>query len=477
MQDNVYEPARSIPVLDEVDVAVVGGGVAGCAAACAAARAGAKTMLLERNGCLGGVATASLMANIGNVFLTASGEQRIHGFAGELVDRLVAEGAASPHWRSRDIPGVCLDSEKLKVVLIDMIQEAGGVILAHALGARPILEDARVRGVFVESKSGRQAVLAKAVVDATGEADIAWQAGAEVQRHPGTASTLFKLANVDLDAFVEFLGQDPDGFPAGQDWVKDLETFDRNWKERGVLFFPHCGGRHWSFLRRLVEAGELRRKIGPACQLDAMGMYAIRGPGFVVINSNFYKVKDLDIRELSRFELHAQKMCYYVADFLKRNVAGFEKSAVAHIGVDLGVRVSRRIVGRATLRGADVKGASPPAPADDVIGVTPVYDLKREGGEFIRDFTFDVPFGVTVPQGCDGLLVGSAKSVSTDPAAAIRSMTGCMICGQAAGVASAVAAAQGVAPADAPIRDVQAELLKQGVDLGRKERLAQLGLG
>ncbi|NIR00587.1 MAG: FAD-dependent oxidoreductase, partial [Gemmatimonadales bacterium] len=162
------EETREIPVLDEVDVLVAGGGVAGCAAAVSAARAGARTLLLERNGCLGGVATASLMANIGNSYLLAGGDQIIHGFSAELVDRLVQAGAASPHWRHRDVPGVVLDSERLKVVLADILQEAGVEVLTHALAARPVTEGPAVRGLFFESKSGRQALRARAVIDATG---------------------------------------------------------------------------------------------------------------------------------------------------------------------------------------------------------------------------------------------------------------------------------------------------------------------
>jgi len=476
MTETIEEAARAIPVLDEVDVLVAGGGVAGCAAAAGAARAGAKTILTERNGCLGGVATASLMANIGNRFLTARGERVVQGFAGDLVDRLVAVGAASPHWESRDIPGCVIDSERLKTVLIDMLQEAGVTILTHAVAARPIMEGQAVRGAFIESKSGRQAVLAKGTVDATGEADLAHQAGAQITTRSGTASVLFKLGNVDLEAFVDFLRQDEDGFPAGMDWVKDLETFDRNWRERGVLFFPHGGGRNWRFCKELVASGEFRTEIGDAFSLDALGLYALRGNGSVVVNSNFYRIEDLDVRRLSAFELHSQKMSYYVADFMARYVPGFAHSYVAHVGVDLGIRVSRSIVGRSKLTPEAL--VDPPGPwhTDEVVGVTAAVDTKRECGEYFKPFGCDVPLGVTVPEGVTHLLVGSAKSIGTDPPALIRGMTGCMLCGHAAGVACAVGARQGVAPADAPIRDVQRELLNQGANLGTAERLAELGL-
>ena len=477
MPKTVSEPARSIEVLEEADVLVAGGGVAGCAAAYGAARAGAKTILLERNGCLGGVATATLMANIGNRFLTATGEQVIRGFGGEVIDRLIAVGGASPHWSSRDVPGCVIDSERLKVVLIEMLEEAGVTILTHVLAARPLVEESRVRGCFIESKSGRQAVLAGATVDCTGEADLAWQAGADVTVETGNASTLFKLANVDLDPFVEFLNKDPDGFPAGMDWVKDIETFTRNWEERGILFFPHFGGKNWTFMKEAIESGEFQPELDCAYHLDVVGMYALRGTGFIVINSNYYRVEDLDIRNLSRFEVHAQKMCYYVAEFLKKKVPGFQNADVAHIGIDLGVRYVRYINGRGTLDASAIVDAPGPTYFDDTIGTSPVLDTKREGGEFFRSYATDVPFGVTVPQGCENLLVGSAKSISTRPKGLIRGMSGCMLCGHAAGVAGAVASKTGVSAADAPSRDVQRELLRHGAHLGGPERLAELGVG
>ena len=476
MPKTVHEAARAIPVLEEADVLVVGGGVAGCAAACAAARAGARTLLLERNGCLGGVATATLMANIGNRYLTATGEQVIHGFASEVIDRLVEVGGASPQWKHRDVPGCVIDSEKLKVVLIDLLQDAGVTVLTHAVGARPIMADDAVQGAYVESKSGRQAVLAAATIDATGEADMAWQAGAEVRFANGTASTLFKLANVDLDAFVDFLKQDPEGFPAGMDWVKDVETFDRNWRERGMVFFPHGGGRNWRFMKDAIERGAFAAQRDCAYNLNALGMYALRGTGFIVINSNYYRIEDLDVRNLSRFELHAQKMCYYVADFLAANVPGFQNAYVAHVGVDLGIRSSRYIVGRGVLKGEALRDADAPALADDVIATTPVQDDTRAGGEFFKPFACDVPFGVTVPKGCRNLLVASAKSISTEPRAIIRGMSGCMICGQATGAAGALAVRAGVEAANVPVRELQQELLRQGVRLGDPARVQALGL-
>ncbi len=467
MPKTIKEPGRSIPVLEEVDVLVAGGGVSGCAAAYGAAKAGAKTVLLERNGCLGGVATATMMSNIGNRFVAGDGRHVITGFASEAIDRLAAAGGVSSDWQGS--VACVMDSERFKVVLIEMLEEAGVSILTHAVAARPVLEGSRVCGCFLESKSGRQAILSGATVDFTGEADIAAQAGADVALEKGNASTLFKLANVDMDAFVEFLRKDPDGFPAGEDGLKDLDTFCGNWTERGILFFPHFGGKKWRFLQEALACGEFKNKVDCAYNLDVLGMYGLRGSGFVVVNSNYYSIEDLDIRNLSRFETHAQKMCYYVADFVKRRVPGFQNARVAHIALDLGIRYSRYIRGRTVLSREDI---SKPTVFDDVIGTSPVQDSKQ----YFPDSTSDVPFGVTVPQGCDNLLVASAKSISTQPKGILRAMATCMLCGHGAGVAAGVAAKAGVSCPDVGIRDVQRELLRQGAHLGDADRLAQLGL-
>jgi len=471
----VPEPARDIPVLDEVDVLVAGGGLAGFAAAVAAARSGAKTVLVERNGCLGGVATASLMANIGNRFIVASGQQVVHGIAAEVVERLVAAEGASPNWRKHK--AVAIDSERLKVVLIEMLEEAGAETLTHSFAARPAMEGERVCGCFFESKSGRQAILAKNTVDATGEADLAYQAGAELTENRGNSSLLFKLANVDLDRFVDFLGEDPDGFPCNMDRVKDYPTFAQTWSEDGVLFFPHYGGKQWRYIQEIIERGDFNDQIPPAYNLDVLGMYSIGRNGTVAINSNYYLVEALDIRDLSRFELHAQKMCYYVGDILKEHVPGFEDSYVEHVGVDLGLRGSRWIHGRSMLKEEHLYGPSGPVYFDDVIATTP-SETKEAGKAGFLDHTTDVPFGAAVPIGPTHLLVGSAKSVCAEGGnkRIIRGMSGCMIYGQATGVAAALGAKSGVSAADVPIREIQKGLLSQGVRLGTDERLKELGL-
>lgn len=472
---SVHEPGRDIEVLDDVDVLVAGAGVAGCAAAVAAARSGAKTMLLERNGCLGGVATAGLMANIGNKYLDRDGNLVINGIAKEVIDRMVARGAASEKWACREVPGIVIDSEQLKVLLIEMQREAGVRVLTHTLAARPVLAGDIVEGVFIESKAGRQSVLAKVVVDTTGEADIANQTGCPMRWAKGSGSVEFKMARVDLEALYQHFKRHPETFPVGMDMVKGFAEFERNWVERGIFFFPHGGGKKWDIFQKAIEEGRFETRRGILGGLDAAGLYGLRHLDSVIVNSNFHTVDTLNAPELSQGELECQESCYYVADFFRKNVPGFENAYIAQIGTDLGIRISRGIEGEATLSGKH-QSSEGPVHFDDVIGRQPAVANFRKTGEFFQTHSFDIPYGILVPKKTDNLLVASGKSVSCQPQAIIRGMAGCMILGQAGGVAAALSAREDMAPRALDIRTLQRTLVEQGVDLGPADRLRALGL-
>ena len=473
--NTIREPEREIEVLDEVDVLVAGAGVAGCAAAVAGARAGAKTALAERNGCLGGVATASLMANIGNKYLDRDGNVVTNGIAKEVIDRMVARGAASEKWACREVPGIVVDSEELKVLLIEMQQEAGVKVLTHTLAARPIMDGGAVKGVFVESKVGRQAILARVVVDATGEADIADQTGCPMRWTTGSASVEFKMARVDLDALYQHFKRHPETFPIGMDMVKGFAEFERNWVERGIFFFPHGGGTKWDIFQNAIAEGRFEAKRGILSGLDATGLYGLRHLDWVIVNSNFWQVDTLNAPELSEAELATQESCYYVADFFRKNVPGFGKAYIAQLGTDVGIRVSRGIEGETTLDGGHVSSDAP-VYSDNVIGRQPAAADFNTTGEFFYPHTFDIPYGILVPKETENLLVASGKSVSCQPQGIIRGMSGCMILGQAAGAAAALSAKEGIVPRALEIRALQRTLIEQGVNLGSEDRLKALGL-
>src|SRR5215831_5740265 len=179
------EPAREVPVHLETDVLVVGGGPSGCAAATAAARLGADVTLVERYGHLGGLATGGLVFWIDRM-TDWEGRQVITGYADDVLDRFPDEailGPAPELWGSTDVEEVAywrprqkafrgtvtwsptVDPEWLKIVSVDLLEEAGAGIVLHSWAVDAIVEDGAVRGIVFESKQGRRAVLARTVVD------------------------------------------------------------------------------------------------------------------------------------------------------------------------------------------------------------------------------------------------------------------------------------------------------------------------
>jgi hypothetical protein len=471
---HVTELQREIPVYTQTDVLVAGAGVAGCAAALAAARMGARTMLIERSAFLGGVATAGLMANIGNKFYDRQRRPVIFGIPREVIERLVARGGASAGWsESREVPGCVIDSEMMRLVLAEMLHEAGVRVLTNSFVARPIMDGKRVAGAFVETKIGRQAVLAHTVVDCTGEADVAYQAGCPMWWRDGSASLEFKMVGVDLDAFVNHFADDPGSFPVGCDLVAGFPEFQRNFLERGILFFPHGGGRKWNLFQDAIAQGQFEAVRSDLWELDAFGLYALRGWDWIIVNSNFWTVSTLDPEAVAEATRQCQEACYYVADFCQRQVPGFEHGYVAQMANDLGIRTSRGIHGRATLL-SDHVHSPVPTHFEDSVGLLPAVSRFEESGHFVADHACEIPFGVMVPHDAEGLLVASGKSVSTDRRGLIRGMSTCMILGQAAGTAGALAAHHDVTVGELDMERLQVELAKQGVMVSEKVRQAEL---
>lgn len=476
----IVENARSTEILDEVDVLVAGGGMAGAFAAIAAARAGASTILVEREGVLGGVATATLMSSIGNMILSGEGEPVVKGIAWELIQKLVRYGAVSPDWMSSDVPGITLDSEWLKVVLAEMALDSGVKVLTHAYVTEPIMDGNVACGAIIESKAGRQAILAKVTIDCTGDADLAVAAGAPYgAMKDGNASLLFKLGRVDLDRLHRHFRKHPDSFPDMCDSTRDFAQFERAWLDHGIWFFPHWGGKKWDIFQNAIKSGEFVAEAGVVKHMDVCGMYAVRGTDSVVINSNYVDIDGtcFDAADLGLKELKLQKSCYYVADFMKRHVPGFGDSILSQIGHAMGIRCSRWILGESSVKRSDVDnndGMSVIRP--DAVGCLPCRDHAGHTGSWYRNYTFDIPLGCMMPKKVENLLVASGKSVFTEPAGIIRGMSYCMVFGQGAGVAAAVAARKGKTVRDVSIREIQHVLLEQGVNLGDDAMLRKRGL-
>jgi hypothetical protein len=221
-------------------------------------------------------------------------------------------------------------------------------------------------------------------------------------------------------------------------------------------------------VREAIESGAFAAKAGGAYGLDAFGMYALRGTDTVTVNANFFDIDPLDADALTRTHLEARERCFDVAAFLRGHFPGFERGFVAATAPELGVRVCRCIVGERTLTQAERNAG---ARLDTVVG------MGSEVIESVRPADgFDIPYGILVPQAVDGLLVGGAKTVSTERPALIRGQAHGMTLGQAAGVAAALCARQGTGPRHLDTRALQRSLLEQNVWLGDAARLRELRL-
>lgn len=466
----ITEPARQLPIVAEMDVVVAGGGVAGVAAAVAAARGGADTLLLERNGFYGGVATAGLMASMGNRFFDKAGRLIVRGVVLEMIERMAEKGGIGPAWRNPEVPKIPFDPEVFKLVLIEMVEEAGVKALLHTLLADVVTEARNLRGVIIENKAGRQAVLSRVVVDATGDADVAARAGAPFKyTPPGSNSMEFRMGNVDMQRLYEYLKQHPETHPSDMDAPRSFEEFERNWLERGFFYYPHGGGMKPGspmavLVDKAIEKGDYARERGICVRLDAFGMDGLRWNKTIVINSNFTQIDDLDVWQESRAEMETRKACFLTASFLRKYVPGFEDAFIIATAPDLGVRVTRWIEGEHTVTAEDLNRETR---FDDVVGTL----AAREG----QGWT-EIPYRCLLPKSIEGLLIASGKSASTAPRGMLRGMTSCILLGQAAGAAASLAAETGVAPRELEVRKLQRRLLDQGVYLGDEARLRQLGL-
>ncbi|NPV06481.1 MAG: FAD-dependent oxidoreductase [Anaerolineae bacterium] len=474
MPESIVEQAREIPVLAETEVLVAGGGLAGVAAAVSAARAGAKTILVERLGLLGGVATASLMTSMGNFMTLVGGRQVVKGLPEEMLDKLAARDATMADWRNRSLPQLPYHQEAMRHLLVELVMDAGVETLLETWVVGVVKEGRRVSAAIAESKSGRQAILAQQFVDATGDADLASWAGAPVRNTPPDSGTIqFQMRGVDIDAIVEYFETHPEEWQQYVDMVTPLGDFIANWRERGMFHLPHWGAQKMSLIREAIARGDYARDVGLCQAIDVFGMFAYRSSGAVLINSCNFAIDHLDIRTHSRAEMEARRLIPYIAEFLVKHFPGFEKAYVSESAAVTGVRYTRWIDAGFDFTPADVaSGRKFP----DVIGVLSKPVRHPMGGNAYQPVATELPYRIMLPQGVDNVIVGSGKSVSTDPRGLLRAEPCCLVLGQAAGVAAALGARSGSRLPELPMAEVQRQLLRQQVYLGEPDRLGELGL-
>lgn len=435
----VREDARDIAIYHKCDVAVIGGGPAGCAAAWAAAKAGADVTLVERYNCLGGLSTGGMVMWIDRMTDWA-GNHVIQGFARQFIERMPPEAVAGPpraDWGSKDpakaqywgnrttaFHGIVqwaptLDPERMKLNNQEMLLEAGVRIVFHAWAARPLVEDGAARGVIFESKMGRHALMADVVVDTTGDGDMFARAGAEFDTDieegdvHHSMNTGWVIGGVDMDRWIDWKIHDPDGLRA---------LMERGREELGFFQTPYVSWRN-----------DIALFLGPR----QSGLSA------------------LDVDDMTEVEIRSHRLMEGHCQFFRRHAPGFEAAYSLQSGSQLGVRHTRRLAGVGRIERKDWGQGAPVA---DEVGVSPSISPKFP--------VVSVPYGAIVPRALDGLLVGGRHiSCDANSHGFMREIPQCWLTGHAAGAAAALAADRGVQPRAVDVGELRALLRKQGAHL------------
>ncbi len=434
MSQTFYEePARQIPVVGSYDVIVAGGGPAGIGAAIAAAKNGAKTLLLEQTAQLGGMAIPGMMSHWG-------------GKSGNSITReLITRAGNNPWENEQTTPPHAINHEKQRLILFEMMEEAGVTVQLHTFVSGVRKEGKRITGIITESKSGRELVECKVVIDCTGDGDVAALAGAEFQlgregdSKMQPVTLMFKLAGVDWERCIL-----PGSFESYMDVPKgEIQSL-------GKSILPHPAGH--------------------------VLLYASTMPGTIVVNmTNVINIDGTNVRDLTRAEIICQKQIPEIVKFLREYAPGYEHCYVIAVANYVGVRETRHVKGLYTITAEDIVEGRV---FEDWIATRCSFNfdihniegagLDKDGAQkhFQSKGPYTVPYRACVPVEVEGLLLAGRCISGTHKAHSnFRIMSVCTGVGQGCGTAAAIAVRDGVSERDVDIKKVQEQLIADGIDL------------
>lgn len=450
--------SKELPIYRDVDVLVVGAGPAGIGAAICAARNGAKTLVFDSAGCVGGQATNGLVGPFMTVYDAKSEKQIIKGIFEEIVDRMIEMGGAihpSEVRSGSSRAGFYLighdhvgpfDHETLKIVASDMILEAGAELLLHTQFVDVLMEDDKIAGVIIANKNGMSVIRAKIIIDCTGDADVAARSGVKYELgrvedgNMQPATLFFRVCNVDTERLTAHI------------------------KEHEHEIRPFYGPFSWLIREKQEEWGDVPRAEVCLFESPEPGEYRM----------NVTRILDIDgtkAEDLTRAELEGLKQAHKVFNFMKKYAVGFENAKFMGTASTIGIRETRHIEGLYKLTVDDVKNCRVP---EDTIAVMATnmdtHNKNDPGGTYYtleNGPYFGVPYPCLVAKGVNNLLVaGRAISADAMAGAAIRMIPCCLVFGQAAGTAAAHAIKDNKLPAEVDVKKLRETLKEQGAYLG-----------
>jgi hypothetical protein len=442
------------------DVVIIGGGPAGTVAAIASARSGARTLLVEQNGYLGGMLT---MAGTGpQMTFHAGSTQVVQGIAEEIVARMVREGFSPGHME--DFVGYAssvtpFDAEGMKLILETMVKEAGADLLYHTVYTGCEWEGRKIRKVRLYAKQGFFDVSASVFIDASADADLATHAGigsvyGREEDHLAQPMTMnVKVSNVDRDKMIEYIKRN------SSDMLGTI-PFER------LQMIPRSGMQGaYSLISKAKEKGEF------PIDRDMVLCFETNNPGEYILNmSRIIKKSALDSFDLTEAEIEGRKQAHAIVAFMRKYIPGFENAVIVTTGPHIGIRESRKINGAYRLTASDLLQNKMFADAI-AMGGYPIDIHSPDGGTMEhhylkKDSWYSIPYRCLYTNELDNLLVaGRCISATHEACAAVRVTPILMAISEGAGTAAAIAAKQGIGVAAIDVVQLQNLLKDHGAFL------------